>query len=83
MNPSRLTPGWGFSFGLYWRGKPVEIRRPLDLSFWQKLGAVLITVFTVIGALGGVAQGWAAYNDWACKVKWRAVCPPAVDKPSN
>src|SRR5690606_23637214 len=21
---------------LYWHGKPVEIRRPLDLTFWQK-----------------------------------------------
>ena len=44
-------------------------------AFWQKLGAIIVAGFTVIGALGAVAQGWAAYNDWACKVKWIAVCP--------
>jgi hypothetical protein len=32
--------------------------------------------FTVFGALGAAAQGGAAYNDWACKVNWRALCPP-------
>ena len=62
---------------LYWRGKPVEIRRPLDLTIWQKLGAILVTVFTVIAGVGAAAQGWTAYNDWACKIGWRAVCPAA------
>lgn len=62
---------------LFWRGRPVQIRRQLTLSFWQKLGAFIVAAFTIIGALGAVAQGWAAYNDWACKVKWTAAaCPP-------
>lgn len=74
------TDGLGVSASgeLYWRGKPVEIRRPLDLSFWQKLAAVLVTVFTVVGGLGAAVQGWTAYNDWACKATWRAVCAPAA-----
>ena len=62
---------------LCWRGRPVQIKRTISLSFWQKLGAVIVTGFTVIGALGAMAQGWAAYNDWGCKVKWVAVCPPS------
>jgi len=62
---------------LYWHGKPVEIRRPLDLTWWQKLGAAVVAIATVIAALGAVAQGFAAYNEWACKVGWRSVaCPP-------
>jgi hypothetical protein len=61
---------------LYWRGRPVEMKRPLVLSSWQKLAAFVVAAFTIIGALGAVAQGWAAYNDWACKVHWWAVCPP-------
>jgi hypothetical protein len=62
---------------LYWHGKPVEIRRPLDLTLWQKLGAVIVATATVFAALGAVAQGFAAYNEWACKVGWKsAACPP-------
>jgi hypothetical protein len=62
---------------LYWHGKPVEIRRPLDLTWWQKVGAVIVATATVVAAIGAAAQGWAAYNDWACKVDWKSVvCPP-------
>ena len=77
------TDGLGVSESgeLYWRGKPVEIRRPLYLSGWQKFGAFLVAIFTVIGATGSVIQGWTAYNDWACKVHWAAVCPSIA--PSN
>ena len=53
---------------LYWHGKPVEIRRPLVLTWPQKLGAVIVATATVFAALGAVAQGFAAYNEWACKV---------------
>lgn len=62
----------------FWHGKPVEIRRPLDLTKGQFLLAVIVAVATVIAAIGAVAQGFAAYNDWACKVGWKAAaCPPA------
>jgi hypothetical protein len=62
---------------LYWHGKPVEIRRPLVLTWPQKLGAVIVATATVFAALGAVAQGFAAYNEWACKVGWKSVaCPP-------
>jgi hypothetical protein len=62
---------------LYWHGKPVEIRRPLDLTWRQKLVAGIVATATVIAAIGAAAQGWAAYNDWACKVGWKSVaCPP-------
>lgn len=64
---------------LYWHGKPVEIRRPLDLTWRQKLVAGIVAVATVFAAFGAVAQGSAAYNEWACKVGWKAAaCPTTV-----
>lgn len=64
---------------LYWQGKPVEIRRPLDLTVGQFWLAVIVAVATAFAAVGAVAQGFAAYNEWACKVGWRAVaCPSAI-----
>jgi len=68
---------------LYWHGKPVEIRRPLDLTRWQNAIAVIVAFATVFAALGAVAQGFAAYNEWACKVGWKsAACPlPAQAAP--
>jgi hypothetical protein len=63
---------------LYWHGKPVEIRRPLDLTRIQNTVAIIVA-FATVAALGAVAQGFAAYNEWACKVGWTsAACPPAT-----
>jgi hypothetical protein len=48
---------------LYWHGKPIEIRRPLDLTVGQFWLAVIVAVATAVAALGAVAQGFAAYNE--------------------
>ena len=67
---------------LYWHGKPVEIRRPLDLTWPQKMVAGIVAAATVVAAVGAAAQGFAAYNEWACKVGWKAAaCPPATPAP--
>ena len=66
---------------LYWHGKRVETRTRLDLDRWQIAIAVVIAVGTLIGAAAAVAQGWASYNDWACKVGWPAVCPKSLPSP--
>lgn len=55
---------------LYWDGKPVEVARRILLSRRQVLGASLIAVFVVIGALGAAIQGAAAARDWACRLGW-------------
>ena len=61
---------------LFWHGKPVEIRRRLDLTQTQSAVAIIVAIATVFAALGAVAQGFAAYNEWACKVGWSsAACP--------
>jgi hypothetical protein len=60
---------------LYWHGKPVETRARVDLNWRQMIYAGIILFFTALAACGAVVQGWAAYNDWACKVGWLAVCP--------
>ena len=61
---------------LYWHGKPVVTRSRLNLSGWQTLAAIMVAVGIAIGGLGAGVLGWTAYNDWACKIGWVAVCPP-------
>lgn len=46
---------------LYWQGKQVEIRRPLALSFWQKLGAVLVAASTVSMAVLDVLRYFSGH----------------------
>lgn len=55
---------------LYWDGKPVEVSRRIMMSRRQILGATLIAVFVVIGAIGAAIQGAAAAHDWACRLGW-------------
>jgi hypothetical protein len=60
---------------LYWDGKRVQIVRRITLTFWQTIGAFIVGIFAIVGAIGSFAQGWAAYNDWARRVSWMAaVC---------
>jgi hypothetical protein len=71
---------------LHWNGKPVEIiGRRIDLTWGQFWIAVVVALFTAVGALAGVAQGWPAYHDWACRNKQPSilVCPPPPAKPIN
>lgn len=57
---------------LYWDGKPVEVRH-FWLTRWQKVGAVIIAISALIGAIGAAAQGWVAYEDFACRAGWPAI----------
>ena len=48
---------------LYWNGAPIEVRKLISLTTWQRIGAVLITLSTVAGATVQVwtfliARGW-------------------------
>ena len=61
---------------LYFDGKPVEIRRRLDLSKSERWFAIIVGLFTILGSVGAVAQGWAAGHQWACQIEalaWQ--CP--------
>jgi hypothetical protein len=55
---------------LYWDGKPVEVRRRVTMSRAQMVGAVIITLFVVIGGVGAAIHGSAAALDWACRLGW-------------
>lgn len=62
--------------GLYWDGKPVEIRRRLDLTKDERWFALAVGFFTILGSLGAVAQGWAAAHQWSCQAGYVAKgCP--------
>ena len=55
---------------LYWDGKPVEVRRRIQMSRAQAVGASIVSVFIVIGAIGAAVQGSLALRDWGCRMGW-------------
>lgn len=55
---------------LYWDGAPIVVRRRLDLTFWQKVWAVIAALAIVLGGIGSAAQGINAGFDFGCKVHW-------------
>ena len=59
---------------LYWDGRPIEVRYFwLTLTRWQQVGAVIVVVSALLGAIGAATQGWVAYADWACRADWPTV----------
>jgi hypothetical protein len=42
---------------LFWDGKRIEVRNRLDLTRIQKTFAVIVSVFAVLGAMGGFVTG--------------------------
>jgi hypothetical protein len=60
---------------LYWDGKRVEIRRPLSLSLWQKIGAVLLAASAVTGAVATGISAWADWHSLPIPASSRRYCP--------
>jgi hypothetical protein len=57
---------------LYWDGKPVEVRRRIEMSRAQVVGASVVAAFVALGAVGAVIQGSLALRDWGCRLGWTA-----------
>jgi hypothetical protein len=49
--------------------REVEVRH-IWLTPWQKLGAVIIVICALVGALAAAMQGLIAYEDLACRAGW-------------
>jgi hypothetical protein len=47
---------------LYWDGKAIEVRRPLSLSWWQRVGAVIIAGSALVGASAAAVSAYAAFE---------------------
>ena len=59
---------------LYWDGRPIEVRYFwLTLTRWQQVGAVIVVVSALFGAMSAATLGWVAYADWACRAGWPTV----------
>lgn len=43
---------------LYWDGRPVEVRRTLTLTLWQRLAAITTVLAAVITAISAAAMAW-------------------------
>lgn len=71
---------------LYWDGQRVEIRRPLVLTGFQKAVTSVVSLFAILGGLGGFATGINSAAVFLCArdVQWLgcpAQPPPAPSTP--
>jgi len=64
---------------LYWNNRPVEIRRTLDLSPAQKIGAIIVATGAVLGGLGAAATGIKDTADFLCTHHITSRACPAAD----
>ena len=68
---------------LYWDDRPVVARRRLQLSFWQKLGTLLIGLAALMVALSAAVHAGITAHDWMCSAKWVAgSCPKSPAAPT-
>lgn len=44
---------------LYWNGKPIEMKRPLTLTVWQRVGAVAVALSAVVAAASAAVSAYA------------------------
>ena len=51
---------------LFWDGKRIEVRQALSLTRLQKLLAVIVSVFAILGSLGGFATGYNNASVFLC-----------------
>jgi hypothetical protein len=69
---------------LLWDGTPVVVRRRLQLSLWQKLGAIVVGLAALIIAISGGVHAAITAHDWMCGAKWvtnYCPAPPGPPKP--
>lgn len=61
---------------LFWDGKRIEVRNRLDLTRLQKIFAVVVSVFAVLGAVGGFVTGLNNASVFLCArgIHWLS-CP--------
>jgi hypothetical protein len=67
---------------LFWDGKRIEIRNRIDLTRLQKILAVIVSVFAVLGAVGGFVTGFNNASIFLCTrgIQWLS-CPLPIIKP--
>lgn len=58
--------GVGNDGSLYWDGRPIQVVRRFDLSFWQKVGAVLTVLAALAAAAGTLASAAAEWRAPQC-----------------
>ena len=64
---------------LFWNGTRVAVRRRLLLTWWQNIAAFIVVMATVLGGIGGFAQGATAMVDFGCaRQAWPGWCGTAA-----
>jgi hypothetical protein len=63
---------------LFWDGKRIEVRQALTLTRLQKVLAVIVSIFAILGGLGGFVTGYNNATVFLCARghDWLS-CPPS------
>jgi hypothetical protein len=59
--------GVGNDGSLYWDGKPIEVRKTLNLSWWQRAGAIAVAISAVVGAGAATVSAWSDIATESCQ----------------
>ena len=51
--------GVGDDGRLYWDGLPVEVAKTFTLSWWQRLGAVAVSIAAIVAAIAACVSAYA------------------------
>jgi len=65
---------------LYWDGKPIEVRRRLDLTWRQKALAAATATALILSGLNGLVQAINTATDYGCKRDWWSQACPASSR---
>lgn len=65
---------------LFWNGKRIEVRNRLDLTGIEKTLAIVVSVFAVLGGIGGFVTGLNNASIFLCArdVHWVSCPAPSV-----
>ncbi len=67
---------------LFWDGKQIEVQNRLDLTRLQKVLAVIVSIFAVLGGLGGFVTGLNNAATFLCSrdINWLTCPAPTTTK---
>ncbi len=65
---------------LFWNGKRIEVSNRLDLTRLQKALAIMVSLFAVLGGLGGFVTGLNNASIFLCTrdIHWLGGCPAST-----
>ncbi len=68
---------------LFWNGERIEVRNRLDLTTLEKTLAIIVSVFAILGGIGGFVTGLNNASNFLCARDIHWVTCPVEPPPAN